>query len=311
MGPKAFDGRSVDGYPEVMIHLLAVALTLAGPARCETSMADAYASLRSAAPDPAALEAQIRGADRTAAREAAAKAAEMMSGFGSDDQKRLVTALRDVLRGENSFPEVREEALRDLGRSAAWLRDDQTRRDAIGDILGVMEASPSPVDARSTYRVNAVRALQASIGALPAEDRDFERRAATALLNAYAATPDGGERTVELKAIEELIRTRPRVAQRNDDPYHRFASVVFEPVRASATAFASGGTGAGANQRWETYHVLLALAIAIDDDQIHQDIKTFFDDAARVESDSFPLANKTYVQRIVLSWPRLTRVTPS
>lgn len=294
-------------YPKGMIEFLAVALVLAGPARADQPLEAAFVQARISGPDAAALEAQIRGGDRTAAMDAVRKAGGQMGVFGLDGQKRLVTALRDAVEMDSFPPEVRAEALRQLGESAPWLRDEITRRTALSELMTVLESPATPSDIRGNFHLQAVQGLAASVGVLTPEDHDFERRAASALLSTYASASDGGERTIILRALTKLIDARPRVAQRQEDPGRRFESLILDPIRADVAGY-TAGFRADRGERLAAYRALAALAWATDDEMGRVNIKTVFDAAARTEND--PVL-QPLVQAMSRGWSRLTHVSPS
>lgn len=260
-----------------MITLLAAVLLAAAPARAQTLDEVRIAAV----PDPAALEAALRGSDRAAARDAANGAGAMMGSFGEAGQRRLVLALRDAAESAFAAPEVRAEAVLQLGECSPALRDDGTKRLAIGELLDVLEAQPS--DARASYRRFALKGLTSAVRALP-RDMDLERRAAQDLVSADSAS-DPAERTLALMSLRELIVSRPRVAQSSEDPSRRLESGFLDPIARDAAGFVSGAR-AGVEERWASYRVLLALAWASDDVRVREEVKGVMDAAAGGERDS-------------------------
>jgi hypothetical protein len=262
-----------------MITLLAVAL-LAAPVRAVTLESAFEEGARIAGPDAAAVEAALRGSDRAAARDAARSAGDMMGAFDDDGQRRVVLALRDAAESGFAAPEVRAEAVLQLGESALWIRDDGTKRLAAGELFDVMEAGS--FDARASFRRLALKGLATTVHGLP-QDMALETRAAQDLLAAVAAS-DAAERTLALTALRELIVSRPRVAQAQEDPTRRMESVVVEPILRDPAGFASGAR-ADVSERWASYRALIALAWASDDMNARLNVKRIMDEASNTEAD--------------------------
>ena len=255
----------------------ALLLVLCVPSRAQTlSFALAAASIEHALPSADELATQMRQGTREERMAAVMRASGMIGGFDSLGQMTVIRALREQAESLSAPGEVRGKAYIVIGEQVSWLRDDQAKREAVGVLLDALEASPG--DSREGFRRNAVKGLWAAAGSLP-QDEAFENRAANTLI-ATCESSDSFERTLALYGLDDLLRSRPRVASLNRvGP--RLQSSILEPIARDPSSFSNGRRDG--DERWAALKVLAAMSWACGDPSLRMRVRTIMSEVAQLD----------------------------
>lgn len=127
-------------------------------------------------------------------------------GLQSEEQLRVVGALREAYFSGFTPPEVRGKALIALGKCSAWFKDSFVQRDAI---LALSDAAliDNPSDQLFRYRVYAVRGLIEATAHLP-NDMRVEEAVVIAAVESMRRAQDRGEKLQSLMLFHTFLRNR-------------------------------------------------------------------------------------------------------
>lgn len=256
----------------------ALLLALAAPAPA-AGFVLADATVERVLPTADELAASMREGTREERLAAVNRASGMIGGLDSFGQATVIRALREQAESASSPGEVRGKAFVVLGEQLAWLRDDFAKRDAAGVLLDALEAAHG--DSREGYRRQAIKGLWAASSRLP-QDEALENRVAAAFL-ASVDSSDGFERTLALYGLDDLLRSRPRVASMNRAG-PRLRSVVLDPIARDPSAFSGDGRRDG-DERWAAMKVLAVLSWASEDPALRARVKSVFSEVAQLDSN--------------------------
>lgn len=164
-------------------------------------------------PDLDELLAHLKdGTDRKGQLEALEAIAFAAGRLRSDEQMRVVWALRDASLSGFTAPEVRGKSLDALGKSAAWFHDASAVREAV---LVLCEAAlvDNPNDGRYGLRIYALSGLSKVAGRLPwGIDRPTEETVARTALEALREARTAQEKTLSLMTLDAYLRSRGAAA---------------------------------------------------------------------------------------------------
>ncbi len=126
-------------------------------------------------------------------------------GLQSDEQLRVVGALKDAYFSGFTPPEVRGKALIALGKCSSWFRDSFVQRDAI---LALSDAALVDAnDQLSSYRVYALRGLSEAAARLP-NDMQVEEKVVITAMESMRRAQDRQEKFLSLMLFHTFLRAR-------------------------------------------------------------------------------------------------------